>query len=106
VTDPHLKAAQPGNTIESVWLCCGGSGERWLLLSCLVCVEPLVAFHGPLAPSALVGFRFSPEVIILAVRGYLRFGISYRGVEELLAERGIDVDHVSIYRWVQGSPRC
>jgi hypothetical protein len=53
----------------------------------------------------LVGFRFSPEVIILAVRAYLRFGISYRDVEELLAERGIDVDHVSIYRWVQGSPR-
>jgi transposase-like protein len=32
---------------------------------------------------------------------YLRFGLSYRDVEELLAERGIEVDHVSIYRWVQ-----
>jgi transposase-like protein len=37
----------------------------------------------------------------LAVRWYLRFGLSYRDVEELLAERGIDVDHVTIYRWVQ-----
>jgi IS6 family transposase len=35
------------------------------------------------------------------VRWYLRYGLSYRKVEELLAERGIDVDHVSIYRWVQ-----
>jgi transposase-like protein len=35
------------------------------------------------------------------VRWYLRFGLSYRDVEELLAERGIEVDHVSIYRWVQ-----
>jgi len=40
-------------------------------------------------------------VIVLAVRWYLRFALSYRDVEELLAERGIDVDHVTVYRWVQ-----
>jgi transposase-like protein len=40
-------------------------------------------------------------VIVLAVRWYLRFGLSYRDVEELLAERGIEVDHVTVYRWVQ-----
>jgi transposase, IS6 family len=38
---------------------------------------------------------------VLAVRWYLRFAISYRDVEELLAERGIEVDHTTIYRWVQ-----
>jgi transposase, IS6 family len=38
---------------------------------------------------------------VLAVRWYLRYGLSYRDVEELLAERGIDVDHVTVYRWVQ-----
>ena len=38
---------------------------------------------------------------MLVVRWYLRFGLSHRDVEELLAERGIQVDHVSIYRWVQ-----
>jgi len=38
---------------------------------------------------------------MLAVRWYLRFGLSYRHVEELLGERGIDVDHVTLYRWVQ-----
>ncbi len=38
---------------------------------------------------------------MLAVRWYLRFALSYRDVEELLAERGIDVDHVTVYRWVQ-----
>jgi IS6 family transposase len=42
-----------------------------------------------------------PDVIVLAVRWYLRFGLSYRDVEELLAERGIEGDHVTIYRWVQ-----
>lgn len=51
--------------------------------------------------SAFAGFRFPPEVITLAVGWYLRFGLSYRDVEELLAERGITVDHVTVYRWVQ-----
>jgi transposase-like protein len=49
--------------------------------------------------SAFAGFRFPPEVV-LAVRWYLRFGLSYRDLEELLAERGIQADHVTIYRWV------
>ncbi len=51
--------------------------------------------------SAFAGFRFPPEVITVAVRWYLRYGLSYRDVEELLAERGVEVDHVSVYRWVQ-----
>jgi IS6 family transposase len=50
--------------------------------------------------SAFAGFRFPPDVIVLAVRWYLRYGLSYRDVEELLAERGVEVDHVTIYRWV------
>ncbi len=37
----------------------------------------------------------------MAVRWYLRFGLSYRDLEELLAERGVEVDHVTVYRWVQ-----
>jgi DDE domain len=53
------------------------------------------------ARSAFAGFRFPSEVIVLAVRWYLRFGLSYRDVEDLLAERGIDVDHVTVHRWVQ-----
>jgi transposase, IS6 family len=51
--------------------------------------------------SAFAGFRFPPEVITVAVRWYLRYGLSYRDLEELLAERSIDVDHVTVYRWVQ-----
>ena len=45
-----------------------------------------------------------PEVIMLAVRWYLRYGLSYRDVEELLAERGITVDHVTIYRRARFTP--
>ena len=37
---------------------------------------------------------------MVAVRWYLRYGLSYRDVEELLVERGIEVDHVTVYRWV------
>ncbi len=55
----------------------------------------------PFERSAFAGFRFPPEVILLAVRWYLRYGLSYRDVEELLVERGVEVDHVTIYRWVQ-----
>src|SRR6266542_1552175 len=55
----------------------------------------------PTPSSAFAGYRFPPEVITLAVRCYLRFGLSYRDLEELLAERGIEVDHVTLYRWVQ-----
>jgi transposase-like protein len=51
--------------------------------------------------SAFAGFCFPPDVIVLAVRWYLRFGLSYRDVEELLAERGVEVDHVTVCRWVQ-----
>jgi transposase-like protein len=51
--------------------------------------------------SAFAGFRFPREVISVAVRWYLRYGLSYRDVEELLAERGVTVDHVTVYRWVQ-----
>ena len=53
------------------------------------------------ATSAFAGFRFPREVISVAVRWYLRYGLSYRDVEELLAERGVTVDHVTVYRWVQ-----
>ncbi len=38
---------------------------------------------------------------MLALRWYLRYGLSYRDVKELLAERGITVDLVTVYRWVQ-----
>src|SRR5664280_1452871 len=51
--------------------------------------------------SGFAGFRFPPEVILIAVRWYLRYGLSCRDLEELLAERGIEVDQVTLFRWVQ-----
>jgi IS6 family transposase len=40
-------------------------------------------------------------VIVVAVRWYLRYGVPYRDLGELLAERGIKVDHLTVCRWVQ-----
>jgi hypothetical protein len=56
--------------------------------------------RSPVAPAAFTGFRFPAEVIVVAVRWNLRHGLSYSDLEELLAERGIEVDHVTVYRWV------
>ena len=47
------------------------------------------------------GHRFSREVILLGVRRYCRFPLSYRDVRDLLAERGISVDATTIFRWVR-----
>ena len=46
------------------------------------------------------GAHFPPEVILMGVRWYLAYPLSTRHVEELMEERGIDVDHATINRWV------
>ena len=51
-------------------------------------------------PVLYSGYRFPPEIIQHAIWLYLRFTLSFRDVEELLAERGIDVSHETIRRWV------
>jgi transposase, IS6 family len=55
--------------------------------------------------SVFAGFRFPPEVISVAVRWYLRYGLSYRDAEELPAERGMTVDHVTSTGGCSVSPR-
>jgi IS6 family transposase len=50
---------------------------------------------------AFRGYRFPAAVILCAVRRYLRFPLSYRDLERMLADRGVKVDHVTLYRWVQ-----
>ena len=42
-----------------------------------------------------------PGLILCAVRWYLRYSLSLRDVEELLEERGLNVDHTTVWRWVQ-----
>jgi len=45
--------------------------------------------------------HYEAEIILLCVRWYLRYALSYRDLEELMQERGLSVDHTTIYRWVQ-----
>jgi transposase, IS6 family len=45
--------------------------------------------------------HFQSEIILLCVRWYLRYALSYRDLEEMTRERGLQVDHTTIYRWVQ-----
>ncbi len=47
------------------------------------------------------GRHFESEMIVLCVRWYLRFGLSFRDLEEMMVERSVNVDHVTIWRWVQ-----
>jgi transposase-like protein len=45
--------------------------------------------------------HFEASLILLCVRWYLRYSLSYRDLEEMMVERGLSVDHTTIYRWVQ-----
>ena len=60
----------------------------------------------PVSRSAFAGFRFPAEVITVAVRWYLRYGLSYRDVEELLAERGVRSITSRSTGGCNGSRRC
>jgi IS6 family transposase len=52
-------------------------------------------------PALFRGRHFEDEVIVLCVRWYLRYSLSYRDLEEMMAERGLAVDHSTVWRWVQ-----
>lgn len=45
--------------------------------------------------------QFEPHLILMAVGWYLCYSLSYRDVEELMQERGLSADHVTVWRWVQ-----
>src|ERR1700682_2816726 len=55
-------------------------------------------------PELFRGRHFADEVIVLCVRWYLRFSLSYRDLEEMMAERNLAVDHTTGWRWVQRYP--
>ena len=52
-------------------------------------------------PALFRGRHFEDVIILLCVRWYLRYSLTYRDLEEIMAERGLTVDHVTIWRWVQ-----
>jgi transposase-like protein len=52
-------------------------------------------------PSPFKWRHFEPEIILCGVRWSLRYSLSYRDVEELMLERGLRVNHTTVFRWVQ-----
>ena len=51
-------------------------------------------------PALFRGRHFQDEIIVLCLRWYLRYSLSYRDLEEMMAERGLSLDHSTIARWV------
>jgi len=47
------------------------------------------------------GRHFRAEIILICTRWYLRYSLSYRDIDEMMTERGLSVDHTTIYRWTQ-----
>ena len=47
------------------------------------------------------GRHFPKDLILQTIRWYLRYSLSYRDIEEILEERGVEIDHTTPYRWVQ-----
>ena len=88
----EIEGEPPGH--RGIGVCC--VRRLWIGQDC-----PGAAHSSPAFGICIRGFHFPAEVITVALRWYLRCGLSYREVEELLAERGVEVDHVTVYRWVQ-----
>ena len=44
--------------------------------------------------------HYQSEIIILCVRWYLKYPLSYRNLQEMMQERGLNINHTTIYRWV------
>jgi transposase, IS6 family len=71
-------------------------------MCCEFCKSNLIRTTNATRPAGTVqGRHFEAEIIILCARRYLRFALSYRNLEEIMAERKVSVDHVTIWRWVQ-----
>ena len=75
------------------WLCCKIRPES---VNCLRWLE-----QGGRRMSDFKGRHFGGEIVLWAVRWYCRYPISYRDLETMMTERGVAVDHSTIYRWVQ-----
>ena len=57
--------------------------------------------RGRLVTSDFKGRHFAGEIVLWAVRGYCRYGVSYRNLEPMMGERGVSLDDSTICRWVQ-----
>ena len=106
-----------GLPIHEVFISKGATNEEYEALSSSrgqCCRDCFRSYNPTLAQSAHSGnhtleenkssFKwrhFEPTIILLCVRWYCRYQLSYRDVAEMMRERGLDVDHSTVFRWVQ-----
>src|SRR3979409_1121056 len=62
---------------------------------------PIIGSSSMASQDSFKGRHFEKTIILTCVRWYLRYALSYRDLEEMMMERGVKVDHCTIYRWVQ-----
>jgi len=65
--------------------------QSWTMLGFLAKLRPMISFKGA---------HFPKEIILYAVYFYVRYGVSYRDLEEIMEERGVNIDHATLNRWV------
>ena len=82
----------------AVWLCCNfrAATSGWTTFGKHRTGSPIMPSDNPFKWR-----QFEPALILQCVRWYLRYALSYRDLEDMMRERGLCVDHTTIYRWVQ-----
>jgi len=99
--DNYLVAADAPSTVRayttdgSVAVFCGSPGRGIIGARLMLCGADVVQ------GKTFKGRQFTAEVILWSVRWYLMFPISYRDLELMLLDRGVAVDHTTIFRWIQ-----
>src|SRR6202008_4121886 len=97
----HVHALTPFSSLSTddhKRLCCKNEGA--MVNSSLFGAEEFFMMKNA---SSFKWRHFEAEIILLCIRWYLRYSLSYRDLEEMMLERGLHVDHTTIYRWVQHS---
>ena len=84
---------------------CRPIGPRWRCHAALACGSAGGRITERMKKISYSGYRFPPEIIHQAIWLYLRFTLSLRDVEDLLAERGVAVSYETVRRWVNHSDR-
>src|SRR5713101_1591776 len=95
----HLEGDQGRVRVE--WLACGLCCKNDSEMVSSASFEESRGVPFMKNPSPFKWRHFEAEIILLCVRWYVRYSLSYRDLEEMMAERGLHVDHTTIYRWVQ-----
>ena len=77
-----------------------GSKSSQIFSGCCPVYDPTTGSSGWMMTIAFKGSHFERDVILWGVRWYVAYPISYRQVEEMMGERGVEVDHSTLHRWV------